>query len=32
VISLPNQFNVAPSNDMTREVEEVFGYNIVRFE
>jgi len=32
VISLPAQFNVAPSDDMAREVEEVFGYNIVRFE
>jgi DNA polymerase-3 subunit alpha len=32
VISLPEQFNVAPSDDMAREVEEVFGYNIVRFE
>jgi len=32
VISLPDQFNVAPSDDMAREVEEVFGYNIVRFE
>ena len=32
VISLPGQFNVAPSDNMAREVEEVFGYNIVRFE
>jgi DNA polymerase-3 subunit alpha len=32
VISLPDQFNVAPSDDMAREVEEAFGYNIVRFE
>jgi DNA polymerase-3 subunit alpha len=32
VISLPDQFNVAPSDDMTREVEEAFGYNTVRFE
>ena len=32
VISLPDQFNVAPSDTMAREVEEVFGYHIVRFE
>ncbi len=32
VISLPEQINVAPSDEMTREVEEVFGYNIVQFE
>ncbi len=32
VISLPDQINVVPSNEMAREVEEVFGYNIVRFE
>jgi len=32
VISLPDQFNVAPSDDMAKEVEEVFGYHIVRFE
>jgi DNA polymerase-3 subunit alpha len=32
VISLSDQFNVAPSDDMAREVEGVFGYNIVRFE
>ncbi|UCD71412.1 MAG: DNA polymerase III subunit alpha [Syntrophobacterales bacterium] len=32
VISLPDKINVAPSDDMAREVEEVFGYNIVRFE
>jgi DNA polymerase-3 subunit alpha len=31
VISLSDRFNVAPSDDMAREVEEVFGYNIVRF-
>jgi DNA polymerase-3 subunit alpha len=32
VISLPDEFNVAPSDTMAKEVEEVFGYNIVRFE
>jgi DNA polymerase-3 subunit alpha len=32
IISLPEQVNVAPSHEMTREVEEVFGYNIIRFE
>jgi DNA polymerase-3 subunit alpha len=32
VISLSDQFNVAPSDDMAREVEGAFGYNIVRFE
>ncbi len=32
IISLPDNFNVTPSEDMATEVEEVFGYNIVRFE
>ena len=32
VISLPDNFNVTPSDDMATEVEEVFGYNVVRFE
>jgi len=32
VISLPEQINVSPSDEMAREIEEVFGYNIVRFE
>jgi len=32
VISLPDNFNVTPSDDMATAVEEVFGYNVVRFE
>ncbi len=32
VISLPDEFNVTPSDTMAKEVEEVFGYHIVRFE
>ncbi|MFQ6079314.1 MAG: hypothetical protein ACE5NJ_09300, partial [Thermodesulfobacteriota bacterium] len=32
VISLPDEFNVAPSDTMAKEVEEIFGYHIVRFE
>jgi DNA polymerase-3 subunit alpha len=32
VISLPDHFSVTPSDTMAREVEEVFGYQIVRFE
>jgi DNA polymerase-3 subunit alpha len=32
VISLPEQFNVAPSDSITRQVEEIFGTHIVRFE
>ncbi len=32
VISLPEQFNVAPSDSVAKRVEEIFGHHIVRFE
>jgi len=32
VISLPEQFNVAPSDSIAKRVEEIFGHHIVRFE